>query len=75
MRKRYPARVAYKLFIPKEDNIGVHPVIHIANLKRYIPTQERFLNRENYVVPQPLKDSEDVTVYLVEDILSLKWEK
>ena len=67
------SRVAYKLFIPKEDNIGVHPVIHIANLKKYIPTQERFLNRENYVVPQPLKDSEDVTVY--EDILSLKWER
>ena len=69
------SRVAYKLFIPKEDNIGVHPVIHIANLKKYIPTQERFLNRENFVVPQPLKDSEDVTVYLVEDILSLKWER
>ena len=60
------SRVAYKLFIPKEDNIGVHPVVHIANLKKkYITTPEQFLNRTIYEVPAPLKDSEQETVYKV----------
>ena len=49
------SRVAYKLFIPKEDNIGVHPVVHIANLKKYITTPEQFLNRTIYEVTRPTK--------------------
>ena len=69
------SRVAYKLFIPKDDNIKVHPVIHIANLKKYEPTQEKFLNRTSFEVPAPLKDSEKETVYKVDDILSVKTER
>ena len=75
MKRKYISRVAYKLFIPKGDNINVHPVVHIANLKKFVPTQEKFLNRKTYEVPLPIKDSENVTVYLVDDILSLKWER
>ena len=50
--------------------------MHIANLKKFVPTQEKFLNRKTYEAPLPIKDSENVTtVYLVDDILSLKWER
>ena len=52
------SRVAYKIFIPKEESIKVHPVIHIANLKQYNENPERFLERENFDVPAPIKDSE-----------------
>ena len=63
------------MFIPKDDNIGIHPVIHIANLKKYEPTQERFLNRISFQIPAPLKDSEMETVYKVDDIMSVKTDR
>ena len=66
------SRVAYKLFIPKEDNIKVHPVIHIANLKQFNENPERFQQREDFIVPQPIKDSEQESVYLVDDILDMR---
>ena len=46
-----------------------------CKIEKIKPTQEKFLNRKTYEVPQPIKDSEDVTIYLVDDILSLKWER
>ena len=69
------SRVAYKIFIPSGDNIKVHPVIHIANLKKYTENPERFLDRRDYTVPQPLKDTEQETVYMVDEILNVKTER
>ena len=66
------SRVAYKIFIPEGDNIKVHPVIHIANLRAYVETPDRFLGRKEYEVPEPRKDSEQETVYLVDDILDVR---
>ena len=39
------SRVAYKLFFPKGDNLKTHPVVHIANLKKFVENPERFLER------------------------------
>ena len=68
------SRVAYKLFIPKSEGIRIHPVIHIANLKRFEENvnPERFLHREKFDVPLPILDSQDESVFLVEDILNMK---
>ena len=41
------SRVAYKLFFPKGDNLKTHPVVHIANLKKFVENPERFLDRED----------------------------
>ena len=64
--------MAYKLFIPAGDKIKIHPVIHIANLKKYVDLPERFLNQESMSVPIPLKDSQNESVFLVDDILDVK---
>ena len=66
------SRVAYKLFIPKGDNIKIHPVIHASNLKKFEENPIRFLDREEYSVPEPITDSQKETVYLVDDILNMK---
>ena len=66
------SRVAYKLFLPAGDNLKTHPVIHIANLKKYEVNPERFMDRKNLSVPDPLKDSQGETVYMVEDIINMK---
>ena len=66
------SRVAYKLFIPKNEKIKIHPVIHIANLKKFVDNPERFLDRENLCVPEPILDSQEEMVFLVEEILSMK---
>jgi len=66
------SRVAYKIFIPKDDKIRIHPVVHIANLKKYVENPEKFLDREGWSIPQPVKDSQNETVYLVDDILAVK---
>ena len=66
------SRVAYKIFIPKDDKIKIHPVVHIANLKKYVENPEKFLDREGWSIPQPVKDSQNETVYLVDDILAVK---
>ena len=64
--------MAYKLFFPEGDNLKTHPVIHIANLKKYEVNPERFMDRKNLSVPDPLKDSQGETVYMVEDIINMK---
>ena len=66
------SRVAYRIFFPKEDKIKIHPVIHIANLKMYNTNPEKFLEREANNIPLPTKDSENETVYLVDDILDMR---
>jgi len=66
------SRVAYKLFIPAGDKIKIHPVIHIANLKKYVELPERFLDQESMVVPLPVKDSQNESVFLVDDILDVR---
>ena len=66
------SRVAYKIFIPKQENIKIHPVIHIANLKLFNENPERFIQRENFEIPTPIKDSEHESVYLVDDILDMR---
>ena len=66
------SRVAYKIFIPKGDNIKIHPVIHASNLKLYSTNPEKFLNRDVYTVPEPILDSQNETVYMVDDIISMK---
>jgi len=69
------SRVSYRIFIPKEDKIKIHPVIHIANLKKYVENPERFIERNDYTVPEPLKDSENETVFMVDEILDVKLER
>jgi hypothetical protein len=66
------SRVAYKLFIPAGDKIKIHPVIHIANLKKYVDLPERFINQDSMTVPLPIKDSQNESVFLVDDILDVR---
>ena len=66
------SRLAFKLFFPKEDNLKTHPVVHIANLKKFEVNPERFLDRQDLSVPEPLIDSQGESVFLVDDILSMK---
>ena len=69
------SRVSYRIFIPKEEKIKIHPVMHIANLKKYVENPDKFLDRFEYKVPEPLQDSEHETVFMVDDILDVKMEK
>jgi len=69
------SRVAYKLFFPKGDNLKTHPVVHIANLKKFVENPERFLERVDLSVPAPLVDSQGETVYEVDDIVNMKMVK
>ena len=66
------SRVAYKLFFPEGDKLKTHPVVHIANLKKFEVNPERFLDRQDLSVPKPLIDSQGESVFLVDDILSMK---
>ena len=69
------SRVAYKLFLPAGDNLKIHPVVHIANLKKFVVNPEKFLERKELSVPEPMKDSQGETVYAVDEILNVKIER
>ena len=49
--------------------------MHIANLRTFIATPERFLGRIRDIIPDPVKDSQGETVYMVDDIINMKVEK